>query len=66
MCYFFSSASILTETVKGKDISFLKKVNEDFINMIKNKTKITLNSLTEDQITNNYFFIWGARVSNES
>ena len=26
-------------------------VNEDFINMIKNKTKITLNSLTEDQIT---------------
>jgi nitrogen fixation NifU-like protein len=26
-------------------------VSDDFINMIKNKTKITLNSLTEDQVT---------------
>ena len=46
-----ASASILTEIVKGKDLAFLKKVNDDFINMIKNKTKITLNSLTEDQVT---------------
>ena len=46
-----ASASILTETLKGKDLSFTKKVSEDFINMVKNKTKITLNSLTEDQIT---------------
>ena len=35
-----ASASILTETVKGKDLSFLKKINEDFLNMIKNKAKI--------------------------
>ena len=46
-----ASASILTETLKGKDLSFTKKVTEDFLNMVKNKTKITLNSLTEDQIT---------------
>ena len=46
-----ASASILTETLKGKDFSFVKKVTEDFLNMVKNKTKITLNSLTEDQIT---------------
>ena len=46
-----ASASILTETVKGKDLSFLKKINEDFLNMIKNKTRITINSLSEDQIT---------------
>ena len=46
-----ASASILTETVKGKDLSFLKKINEDFLNMIKNKSKITINSLSEDQIT---------------
>ena len=46
-----ASASILTEILKGKDISFTKKVSEDFLNMVKNKTKITLNSLTEDQIT---------------
>ena len=46
-----ASASILTETLKGKDLSFTKKVSEDFLNMVKNKTTITLNSLTEDQIT---------------
>ena len=46
-----ASASILTEVTKGKDLSFIKKISEDFLNMIKNKTKITLNSLTEDQMT---------------
>ena len=46
-----ASASILTETLKGKDLFFTKKVSEDFLNMVKNKTKITLNSLTDDQIT---------------
>ena len=46
-----ASAAILTETLKGKDLSFTKKVTEDFLNMVKNKAKITLNSLTEDQIT---------------
>jgi nitrogen fixation NifU-like protein len=46
-----ASASILTETLKGQDLSFTKKVTEDFLNMVKNKVKITLNSLTEDQIT---------------
>ena len=46
-----ASASILTEIVKGKNLSFFKKINEDFLNMIKNKTKITINSLSKDQIT---------------
>ena len=46
-----ASASILPETVKGKDLSFIKKISEHFIKMIKNKTKITINSLTADQIT---------------
>ncbi|MFL2852776.1 MAG: Fe-S cluster assembly sulfur transfer protein SufU [Candidatus Pelagibacter sp.] len=46
-----ASASILTDTLKGKDLSFTKKVSDDFINMLKNKTKITLNSLSQDQIT---------------
>ena len=36
-----ASASILTETLKGKDLSFTKKVTEDFLNMVKNKAKIT-------------------------
>ena len=27
------------------------KISEDFLSMIKNKSKITLNSLTEDQVT---------------
>ena len=46
-----ASASILTEILKGKDLTFAKKATEDFLNMVKNKTKITLNSFTDDQIT---------------
>ena len=46
-----ASASILTELTKGKDLSFIKKISEDFLSMIKNRSKITLNSLTEDQVT---------------
>ena len=46
-----ASVSILTDILKGKELSFTKKISEDFLNMIKNKTKITLNSLTEDQVT---------------
>ena len=46
-----ASASILTDTLKGKNLSFTKKITEDFLNMLKKKTKITLNSLTEDQMT---------------
>ena len=46
-----ASASILTDTLQGKDLSFTKKMTTDFLSMIKDKTKITLNSLTEDQVT---------------
>ncbi len=46
-----ASASILTDILKGKDLALTKKISENFLNMIKNKTKITLNSLTEDQVT---------------
>ena len=46
-----ASASILTEIAKGKDMHFIEKISEDFLNMIKNKKKITINSLTPDQMT---------------
>ncbi len=46
-----ASASILTDTLRGKDLSFSKKITEDFLNMIRSKSKITLNSLSEDQVT---------------
>ena len=46
-----ASASILTDIIKGRDLQFSKKVTNDFLNMLKNKTKITLNSLSDDQIT---------------
>ena len=32
-------------------MSFTKKVTDDFLNMLKTKSKITLNSLSEDQVT---------------
>ena len=41
-----ASASILTDTLKGRDLQFSKKVTDDFLNMLKNKSKITLNSLS--------------------
>ena len=46
-----ASASILTDTLKGKDLIFTKKVTDDFLNMLTNKGKITVNSLSDDQIT---------------
>ena len=46
-----ASASILTEIIKGKDYNIAKKIIEDFLNMIKNETSITINSLSDDQKT---------------
>tara|TARA_B100000963_G_C22620115_1_gene669507 strand:- start:1464 stop:1907 length:444 start_codon:yes stop_codon:yes gene_type:complete len=46
-----ASASILTDMLKGKDLNFTKKLTDDFLQMIKSKKKITLNSLSDDQIT---------------
>ena len=46
-----ASASILTETIKGKDFNVAKKIIDDFLNMIKNEIKISINSLSEDQKT---------------
>ena len=46
-----ASASILTEIIKGKDFNVARKIVGDFLEMIKNEFKITLNSLTEDQKT---------------
>jgi nitrogen fixation NifU-like protein len=46
-----ASASILTETIKGKDFNVVKKIINDFINMIKTNAKFSINSLNEDQKT---------------
>ena len=60
-----ASASILTEIVKGKNLSFFKKINEDFLNMIKNKKK-NYNQQSFGRPNNYYyFFIRSARISNE-
>ena len=46
-----ASASIMTETLKGKDFNVASKIVENFLNMIKNNEKIKINSLDEDQKT---------------
>ena len=46
-----ASASILTETIKGKDFNVAKKIINDFLSMIKNENKIFINSLSENQKT---------------
>ncbi len=46
-----ASASILTDIIKNKNIVIANKITDDFLKMIKNNSKITLNSLNEDQKT---------------
>ena len=46
-----ASASILTDTIKGKDFITAKKITNEFLSMIKDKTSISIDSLNEDQKT---------------
>ncbi len=46
-----ASASILTDTLKGKDLTLTNRIVDDFLNMVKNKSRITINSLSKDQVT---------------
>ena len=46
-----ASVSILTDTIKGKDFITAKKITHEFLNMIKDKTNISIDSLNEDQKT---------------
>ena len=41
----------MTDIIKNKNIVIANKITEDFLKMIKNNSKITLNSLNEDQKT---------------
>ena len=44
-----ASTSIMTELDKGKSVKVAKKIVFDFLNMIKNTSKIQSNDLNEDQ-----------------
>ncbi len=46
-----ASASIMTETIKDKEFNVAKKIIEDFLNMLKEGSKLNTNSLSEDQKT---------------
>jgi nitrogen fixation NifU-like protein len=46
-----ASTSIMTELVKGKSFIVAKSIIDEFLNMIKNGTKIKTRDLTEDQKT---------------
>ncbi len=46
-----ASASILTDIIKGKDFITAKKITNEFLNMIKDKTSISNDILNEDQKT---------------
>jgi len=46
-----ASASILTDIIKGKDFITAKKITNEFLSMIKDKTSISTDSLNEDQKT---------------
>ena len=44
-----ASASIMTEIIKGKQFNKAKKIQEDFLNMIKEGSKLNMNSLTDTE-----------------
>ena len=44
-----ASASILTDTVMGKDLDVAKKITDIFLAMIKNEKEISTNNLNNDQ-----------------
>ena len=46
-----ASASIMTEIIKGKQFNIAKKIQEDFLNMIKEGSKLTMNSLSDTENT---------------
>ena len=41
----------MTETIKGKEFNVAKKILENFLNMLKDGSKLKINSLSEDQNT---------------
>ena len=46
-----ASASIMTETIKGKEFNVAKKILEHFLNMLKEGSKLSINSLSQDENT---------------
>ena len=46
-----ASASIMTEIIKGKEFNIAKKIQENFINMIKEGSKLSMNSLSDTENT---------------
>ena len=46
-----ASASIMTELIKGKEFNIAKKIQEDFLSMIKEGSKLTINSLSDNENT---------------
>ena len=44
-----ASASIMTEIIKGKEFNIAKKIQEDFLNMIKEGSKLSMNSLSDTE-----------------
>ena len=46
-----ASASIMTEILKGKDFNVAKKILENFLSMLKDGSKLGMNSLSDDENT---------------
>ena len=44
-----ASASIMTEIIKGKEFNVAKKIQEDFLDMIKKGSKLSINSLSDTE-----------------
>ena len=51
-----ASASILTDTLKGKDFNVASNIIDNFLSLIKENKLITVNSLNENQNVFLYFY----------
>ena len=65
VCYLFGLSIYFDRNCQRKRSIIPKKVNEDFINMIKNKTKNYTKQPYRGSDYYDYFFIRGPRISNE-
>ena len=61
-----ASASILTDTLKGRDLQFSKKVTDDFLSMLKKQNKNYFKQPHSRSDNHDFLIIRCSRISNEN
>ena len=59
-----ASASIMTEIVKGKDFDIAKKIISEFLTMIREGSKITINNVSKNENVTMMSLSGSKKISN--